>query len=195
MAFVYNLDDIVDQFNIRKDSVKRQLLRFGFVNGVDYIIDKQHSTNIGGRPKEIIKITQKVYDQLNAQNALFNRKEANNCRNVKLEYIKRYLPEEIEIINFIYESLSSIYTMKKQYKVMSYFIDLYIQDANIAIECDEYGHQDRDQHYEVKRQNEISKVLGCTFIRFNPHDNSFKLSNLMSTIIKKCIGNTHELNV
>ena len=40
-----------------------------------------------------------------------------------------------------------------QYIVDDYRIDLYFPDRKIAVECDEYGHRDRDPEAEKIRQN------------------------------------------
>ena len=42
--------------------------------------------------------------------------------------------------------------MQTQYNVLSYRIILFFHDYKLAIEIDEYGHSDRDNNYEIKRQ-------------------------------------------
>lgn len=69
-----------------------------------------------------------------------------------------------------------------QKTVGKYYIDIYLPDHNIAIECDENGHKNRNQLYEQKRQKYIEKKLGCKFIRFNPDDPNFDIFNLLSEI-------------
>ena len=40
--------------------------------------------------------------------------------------------------------------MIEQYHVDGYRIDLYFPEYKLAIECDEFGHRDRDLEYEIK---------------------------------------------
>lgn len=53
----------------------------------------------------------------------------------------------------------------------------------IIIFCDENGHTDRDESYEVSRENFI-KSLGNTIIRFNPNTENFDLSTVLQQIIR-----------
>ena len=61
---------------------------------------------------------------------------------------------------------------------------MYFPEHKLAVECDEFGHNDRDVNYEVTRQKYMEAKLGCQFIRFNPdakdklYDYIEKLSNL-----------------
>ena len=41
--------------------------------------------------------------------------------------------------------------MQTQYNVLSYMIDLYFHDYNLAIEINKSGHSDRNIYYEIKR--------------------------------------------
>lgn len=63
-----------------------------------------------------------------------------------------------------------------------YRIDLYFPKYKLAIECDEYGHQDRDADYEFRRQNDIIYLLDCTFIRYNPHSSDFDIYDVINHI-------------
>jgi len=55
-----------------------------------------------------------------------------------------------------------------QYTVEQYRIDLYFPRERVAVECDEFGHRDRDAEYEATREATLKRRLGCRFIRFNP---------------------------
>ena len=63
--------------------------------------------------------------------------------------------------------------MIHQFAVGKYWIDLYFPRYKLAIECDEFGHRDRDIGYEVERQKHIGKLLNCTFVRFNTDAKDF----------------------
>jgi hypothetical protein len=72
---------------------------------------------------------------------------------------------------------------RTQFRVQGYKIDLYFYEKKIAIECDEFGHSDRDQEYEEIRQLEIETTLGCRFIRFNPDDKCFNIFSVINEIV------------
>lgn len=79
-----------------------------------------------------------------------------------------------------------------QYSIGKYRIDLYFTDYNLAIECDENGHKDRNIKKEIKRENFIKKNLKCKFIRYNPDDDSFDIYDIINRIflyIKDYINN------
>ena len=72
--------------------------------------------------------------------------------------------------------------MRTQYKVLDYRIDLYFPDYDLCIECDENGHDDRDEEYEKTRQRRITKKLTCQWLRFNPDSKDFNIFDLMNQI-------------
>ena len=63
--------------------------------------------------------------------------------------------------------------MQTQYSVLSYRVDLYFHDYNLAVEIDEFGHSDRDIGYEIEIQKTIEKELGRKFIMINPDEENF----------------------
>ena len=79
-------------------------------------------------------------------------------------------------------------TMKTQYNVKVYRINLYFYDYKLAIEIYEYSHVDRNTDNEEPRRNAIEKKLGCDFIRINTDEsgfNIFKTIKEIHTHIKK----------
>ena len=54
--------------------------------------------------------------------------------------------------------------METQYNVLSYRVDLYINDYKLGIEIDWNVHNDRNIGYKRKRQKSIKQDLGCKFI-------------------------------
>ena len=127
-----------------------------------------------------------MYHQLCVYFALYKRNSVQCDDVVHIDYVRRYLPAETEIIDFIHDAFSASLAMEKQYRVLNYRIDLYVIDANIAIECDEYDHVDRDQEYEKQRELDICAATSCKFIRFDPYATDFQLANLMAKIIAEC---------
>ena len=73
---------------------------------------------------------------------------------------------------------------KLEYLVDTYKIDLYFLNAKIAIECDEFGHQDRDAQYEIDREDFVKNQLGCKFVRFNPDKEGFCIFDTIHEIAK-----------
>ena len=60
-----------------------------------------------------------------------------------------------------------------QCSFLSYKIDLYFPEHELAIEFNEKGHKDRNIDYAIKRQKSIEKELDCKFIRINPDGKDF----------------------
>ena len=95
----------------------------------------------------------------------------------------KYLSKETETFSYILTAFKG-QEMKEQYTVDGYRIDLYFPIHKLAIECDEFGHKDRDIGYEVTRQKYIETKLGCTFIRYNPDAKDFDIFIVINSIIK-----------
>ena len=73
--------------------------------------------------------------------------------------------------------------IKRQKRVGTYYIDLYFEDYNLAIECDEYGHKDRNEIYEKNREQYLLEQ-NITVIRYNPNNKNFDLSYVLRAITK-----------
>ena len=69
-----------------------------------------------------------------------------------------------------------------QFVVHGYQIDLYLAKANIAIECDENGHDHYNASQEHDREKMIKQALGCSFVRFNPDSKSFNVGEIIYKI-------------
>jgi len=95
---------------------------------------------------------------------------------------------ENSTIGFVCNCIKNITDVYRQYKVGPYFVDLFIPKINIVVECDEDGHKHRDPIYEHTREEFIKNKLGCEFIRFNPNDNDFDLSEIINKILLLLIG-------
>jgi very-short-patch-repair endonuclease len=184
--YVHDIEELSSQLKVVKGNIKRRLVDFGFEKNKDYIIRylQKSQGNYGGHNKESIFLTSKCYQQLLAYFCLNKRKTLGQTE-IAVQYVKRYLPKEIEILHFIREVLGGLYTIDLQHRVLQYRVDMYIMDKNIVVECDELGHEDRDVEYENHREKEIIQFYKCKFIRFNPDDPDFKLSTLMNIILKE----------
>lgn len=78
---------------------------------------------------------------------------------------------------------------KYQYPVGNYYIDFYLPDYKLAIECDEFNHCGRDLDYEIQRENYIKSKLGCKFIRYNPDEKDFNVGDVINKIMVEIYGN------
>jgi very-short-patch-repair endonuclease len=97
--------------------------------------------------------------------------------------ITRYTKEQ-ETIGALLKVFSDE-NSKCQYVVENYRIDLYFIDKKLAIECDEFDHNDRDADYEKIREDTIRAMLNCEFIRYNPDSEDFCIFVLIGQIYKK----------
>ena len=101
--------------------------------------------------------------------------------NIKYDIIKRLSKQE-EYISYITKSFKGE-EMIRQYGVFNrYKIDLYFPEYNLAIECDELCHKDRDREYEMTREKTIKEELCCVFIRFNPDSEKFCVFEVINKI-------------
>ena len=111
---------------------------------------------------------------------------------LNIDVNQKYPCKESEVLNNIIYYLDEReikYELQKEVK--GYKLDMYLPNYNINIEIDEFGHKDRCDIYEVKREKVISKKLKCYITRFDPDnkdDNIFKfiarLEKLINNIIK-----------
>ncbi len=75
--------------------------------------------------------------------------------------------------------------IEDQFKVGSYYLDMYFPEYKLVIECDENGHADRKPHDERKRMDFVNDELDiddCNWIRFNPDEKDFDISKVIAQI-------------
>ena len=82
--------------------------------------------------------------------------------------------------------------MPTRYSVLGCRIDLYFYEYKLAIEIDEFGHNDRNTDYEIKRQREIENELNCVFIITNPDDSDFNMYKPKNQIYNHIIKSKEE---
>jgi very-short-patch-repair endonuclease len=76
-------------------------------------------------------------------------------------------------------------SFEDQFKIGTYFLDLYFSDYRLVIECDENGHADRRRSDERKRMDYVNKELEVDdshWIRFNPDEENFDISSVIGKI-------------
>ena len=84
----------------------------------------------------------------------------------------------LRIIQSAFQHLKPI----QQFQISDYKIDIYFPEHKIAVECDENDHSAYNKREEIIRQNQITKLLGCQFIRFNPNEKGFNIGKVINNI-------------
>ena len=97
-----------------------------------------------------------------------------------LETVKIRPPIEIATLTQITTAFAGE-NMKHQYTILRFKLDLYFEDYKLAIECDETHHK-KHAAKDVEREELISDVLNCTFIRYNPTEDDFNIFTVINRI-------------
>ena len=74
--------------------------------------------------------------------------------------------------------------IQTNYRVLGCEIDIYFHDYKLAVEIDEYNHEDRDIGFGIKRQEALEKELGCKFIKINPDKENFNVFKAINEIFR-----------
>ena len=110
-----------------------------------------------------------------------------------LKFLQREFEISCNIFKILYKEQETIRNIiicfqdlpyKLQYPVDNYRIDLYFTKHKLAIECDEFGHSDRDPTLEKEREVHITNKLGCLFYRYNPDSTLFNIFQIINDIRK-----------
>ena len=95
----------------------------------------------------------------------------------------KYIRKEAGTIYTIQKVFEGI-SMKRQFSIGFFRIDLYFPEHKLASECDEHHHKDRDINYEIRRQKFIEDQLNCKFIRYNPNGKDFTIESVLNKIFQ-----------
>jgi very-short-patch-repair endonuclease len=182
MAFTKNIDELVDVFNSQKDSLTR-FVRKNFKDGIHFIEQKQSEklNHRGGHNRIHMLLTEDAFVLVKNTYNLKNRyiKKINE----NISHVNIVMCIETQTIGFIENSFSEALRLTRQKRFGSYYIDLYFEDYNLAIECDENDHKDRDITYERTREQYLLEQ-NITILRYNPNDKNFDLSDVLRKITK-----------
>lgn len=113
---------------------------------------------------------------------------SNTTKSINLSKLLNIKINDIQYLSKEQSTLSKILTVFDkeetvcQKTIGKYKIDLYFTKYNLAIECDEFNHNDRNKEYEKKRQKFIENELNATFIRYNPDCINFDIFKVISQI-------------
>ena len=160
---------IKDYNESEKQNIK---IKYPRCNGVD-----SYRIVIVLTKKGMIKLLQKTRKAVDNDFLTFLREK------FEIDLNKELIPSvEIKYLEILQKCFKGI-KIEHQYMVGNYRIDFYFPEYNIAVECDENNHKDRDPSYENTRQNFIIEQLKCEFIRFDPYDKEFDIFELINRII------------
>ena len=95
----------------------------------------------------------------------------------------KYIRKEAGTIYTIQKVFEGI-SIKRQFSIVPYWINLYFPEHKLATECDDHDHKDRDINYEIRRQTFIEDQLNCTFIRYNPDAKDFTIESVSNMIFQ-----------
>jgi hypothetical protein len=70
-------------------------------------------------------------------------------------------------------------------------IDLYFPEHNIALECDENDHKDRDPVDEENRKLLIDAIIEPRWVRYNPNPDAFDIVKVLGEIYTLVRGRIH----
>lgn len=94
--------------------------------------------------------------------------------------LRAYIEEEtLEPVIKVFSSLRPV----KQFSCGPFLIDLYFPNQRIALECDEWGHAHYNADDELERQKFIEGQLNCTFVRYNPNAQNFRVVDLIAELM------------
>lgn len=181
--FTRSLDDLALQMSWNRSGLSKHLLK-NYKENYHFIILKlgKNSNNItGGHNKITFMLTEFAYELLQNSFNLRNRYIVNLSENIKCLNIGMCI--ENQTIGFIANTFDTIVKTQRQFIFDKYRVDLFFNDYNLIIECDENNHKDRCSTQEKIRENYLLS-LGNTIIRFNPNDSKFELSNVLKEINK-----------
>jgi len=134
------------------------------------------------------------FTKLGALKIFMHSKSEKGIRYLRKHGIANFPKEEHLYMKIIENAINRFDIAKKEFKVPILGekykkIDLYLQNAKLAIECDEHDHywQEDFNDYQ-KREEDINKELGCRFLRFNPHEPNFNLGEIINIIFHHILG-------
>ena len=78
--------------------------------------------------------------------------------------------------------------IEDQFKVGSYYLDMYFPEYKIVVECDENGHADRKPYKERERMDYVNKEFDIDdthWMRYNPDEHDFDISKIIGRIYNR----------
>lgn len=172
MGLLESSKDIARKYNKTHGSILntiRNLIKRNPELKEDFIEDEYKDSNGRNRPC--------FYITINGERIIKNKFE--------LHSVARSLEEPF--IDQLQDALKpfGIY-VERQYKVLNYRIDFYIERLNIAIEYDENDHKGYSYEQHEERERKIKDILGCRFIRVSDkNSNAYNIALIIKELIYK----------
>lgn len=185
--FTRDIEEFITIFGSSKVRLVENLKK-NYQENIHYIVLKDNATlnkngtRHGGHNKRKIMLSESAFNLFKNSYNLRNRYITTISDNINVVSSINMCIEN-QTIGFIWNCFNEVTSLKRQYKIHTYKVDLYFLDYKLVIECDEYGHTDRDPNYEKTREEYIT-ALGNKIIRFNPNIEKFDLSNVIKDINK-----------
>ena len=181
--FTRNIEELIPRLTKQKQSLRRYIHR-NFTENIHFIetLHNAHNDKIkkrGGHNRIDIFLTVEAFELLENTYNLRNRDIAKITDTVKVFKILPCI--ESQTIGFIANTYINCVETFRQFIIGNYRVDLYFPRYKIIVECDEFGHVDRDKYYEIEREKYLLS-LGNTIIRFNPNVIDFDLSQVVNRI-------------
>ena len=186
--FTRNIEEFILIFGYSKDKMVANLKK-NYQENIHYIVLKGNATCLnkngdhrGGHNKHTFMLSESAFNLFKNSYNLRNRYITTISDNINVVSSINMCIEN-QTIGFIWNCFNKVTSLKRQYTIHTYRVDLYFLDYKLVIECDECGHTDRHPNYEKTREEYI-KSLGNKIIRFNPNIEKFDLSNVIKDINK-----------
>ena len=172
-------DDCVAYFSSKKWNVIR-FAKQHFTKGVDFEMVTAPNPYSNGSPVHSYYFTEGAMQLLKSS---YKQRSASLAKDRRWLVAPRLMSLETSTLSFIYEMLADVTDAELQYKCGPYYVDMYIPEYRICIECDELGHVDRAPALETTRQAFIETTLDAVFIRYDPTVSKLELPKLVGKIM------------
>jgi very-short-patch-repair endonuclease len=182
--FECNLEDILPKLDSVKGNVTR-FIRRNFREGNDFIVKTLIDTKgmYGGQNKKLYYLSKQTAELVQSS---FKLRYNDVCKVGDTKVHNVIISVETSCLGILCKSLRTLPVhFKRQYLVGKYRVDLYIPELNLCVECDEFGHKHYDTEKENERYSYIKGTLNCDFIRFNPNEPDFDITDIISSVLKR----------
>jgi very-short-patch-repair endonuclease len=180
--YPHSIDELVVILRAQKVMIHR-FIRRNFRRNIHFIevpCPLENQERRGGHNRIDVRLTKECYDMSRNSYNLRNRNITENIGNIQLVSIIR--PIETQTITFIENCFKSTLVTYRQFRFGNYRVDLFIREYGIVVECDEFGHSDRDPVEEYAREIFIYSQGVNKIIRYNPNEEDFCISGVINRI-------------
>ena len=163
--FTRNIDELIPKLTKQKCHL-RTYIRKNLKENVHFIETPHNKLNDntkkhGGNNRIDILLTEEACKVLEDSYNFRNRNISEIGDNIKVVTILPCI--ESQTIGFIEKTYLNCMESIRQYIIGDYRVDLYFPHYKIIIECDEFGHVDRDEKNEEEREKYLLS-LGNTIV-------------------------------